>query len=205
MNLLERMSAFHASASWAVWGSARPSEPFTRNSDISLPPEAHEVVHGRAILVGLNPGNAAAARPMSGWANFHAGPKHNDHLIAEAFRATPYWGAYMTDLHRQIESNSSLVRPGHDVVAGDVQSLFEQLRLLEPDPLLICFGADTFTRLTRHATWLATKLGLEQIRTLRILHYSGVAAGHHKNRPETYRALVHGALRDAGLPCCTEH
>ena len=108
------MRPFASHGSWALWGplDRDPAEPFTRASDIGFPEagdaELEPLLTRRAVFVGLNPGNGF--EPDRGpWANWHHGPRSNDHLIAEALRATPLWGSYMTDLVQTIESDSAVI------------------------------------------------------------------------------------------------
>lgn len=146
------------------------------------------------VLLGLNPGNAAKDRidedPGHDYLNFHTGPKHNDHLIAEAFRGTEYWGSYMTDLYKEIESKSALVKD----VPTDIEDIMSQINTLnEGEPVVvIAFGGRTFDALNKHARRLDASGLVQSIK--QIPHYSGSNNGKHKGSPTIYRALVHEAL-----------
>ncbi len=195
-DLLSLMSSYRKTASWAVWGAPHPSARFTRDSDLSLPvrdPELSLVLRSDVVLLGLNPGNAAHDRARdesADYINFHTGPKHNDHLIAEAFRETQYWGSYMTDLYAQIESRSALVKD----VPTDIDALLTEIAALNGgEPVhIIAFGARTYQALAKHSKRLASA-GLVRDIT-RIPHYSGSNNGQHKGSPAVYRRLVHAAL-----------
>lgn len=158
------MSAFRFDASWAVWGAATQTEPFDDRSDLCLPvgPALDDVLHARDVLVGLNQSSVArdsAGRPVSPagasvpWANFHTSAFHNDHFLAEAFRGTEVWGAYMTDLHEQRESDIRKVHE-HNIDA-EISSLISQMHLLgatgEAAPRIICFGVKSYRRITAWA------------------------------------------------------
>ncbi len=93
-NPLQRSAPYKNVSSWAVWDVVFPTEPFHKDSNLALPvadPRLPEILKPQIVFLGLNPGNAATPG-MAPWSNFHTGPKHNDHLVAEALRETPYWG-----------------------------------------------------------------------------------------------------------------
>ena len=194
------MAAYRHSASWAVWGSVRPSEPFTSESNLAFPGDDAAlpgVLHGDVVMVALNPGNAAAAwDPEDAWVNFHGGRRHNDHLLAEAFRDTPAWGGYLADLHPTIvESDSRLVTPRAELVASAVQSLAEQIRLLgAPDPLVVCIGRGSHNRVLDHLDTLRRALDNPGLEVVGIPHYSGANNGVHGGDPARYRDLVAAVL-----------
>jgi hypothetical protein len=195
-DLLATMRAYRKTASWAVWGAVRPTAPFARDSQLGLPvadPELSRVLRSDVVLLGLNPGNAAHDRArdaMGDYVNFHTGPKHNDHLIAEAFRGTPYWGSYMTDLYAQIESRSALVKD----VPTDIDAVLTQIATLNNgEPVhIIAFGARTFEALGKHSKRLVSAGLVCDIS--KIPHYSGSNNGQHKGSPGLYRELVREAL-----------
>jgi hypothetical protein len=60
------------------------------------------------------------------WHNFHTGPRHSDHFLAEAFRGTAHWGAYMTDLLTEVNSKSKTLDLRADTIRRDVAVLAEQ-------------------------------------------------------------------------------
>jgi hypothetical protein len=191
-NLLQRAMSYSRISSWAVWGSVAPAAPFHRHSNLALPvkdPALPPILRSDVVFLGLNPGNVAHGG-VAPWSVFHTGPKHNDHFIAEALRGTPYWGAYMTDLFRQIESKSSLVTNN----SADIESLLAQIATVnDGQPVhLIPFGGKTYESLCANETRL-TDSGLVS-RVTRIPHYSGSNGRVHKGKPEVYRALVHQEL-----------
>ncbi len=209
MSLLETMSPYRWSASWAVWGSVDHPEPFDASSDLRLPvgPELDKVLHARDVLVGLNQstvGRDAAGReiPADGkpWRNFHTSAFHNDHFLAEAFRGTDAWGAYITDLHEQRESNSANVHD--DAIATEIAEFVVQLRLLGATggaaPRIVCFGAKAFGRVAANADQIA--IGIDAPASLRIVkapHWSRANARVHRAQISVYRDLVHAALAAA--------
>ncbi len=209
MSLLETMSPYRWSASWAVWGSVDHPEPFDVSSDLRLPvgPDLDGVLHARDVLVGLNQstvGRDATGReiPADGepWRNFHTSAFHNDHFLAEAFHGTDVWGAYMTDLHEQRESDSAKVHD--DAIDAEVSEFVAQLRLLgatgEAAPRIVRFGAKAFGRVAANADQIA--LGIDVTAPLRIVkapHWSRANARVHRAQISVYRDLVHAALTAA--------
>lgn len=199
-SMLTTMSSYRHTASWAVWGAVAPEEPFTSASDLGFPvddPDLPSALHGNVVMVALNPGNAAATwTPDDAWVNFHGGARHNDHLLAEAFRGTPAWGGYLADLHPTIvESNSTLVTPRAELVADAVRSLAEQILLLgNRDPQIVCIGRGSHTRLADHLQLLRDALGNPDLDLVCIPHYSGANNGVHGGDPARYRALVAAIL-----------
>jgi hypothetical protein len=202
-DLLSSMAAYRKTASWAVWDAVRPTAPFTRDSHLSLPiadSELGSVLRSDVVLLGLNPGNAAHARAdgdqTGDYLNFHTGPKHNDHLIAEAFRDTPYWGSYMTDLYTQIESRSALVKDQ----PTDIDAVLSQIATLnDGQPVqIIAFGARTSKALDKHSARLASTGLIRGV--AKVPHYSGSNNGQHKGSPAVYRELVRVALTGLDVP-----
>jgi hypothetical protein len=112
VNLIEKMHPFRHEASWAVWAT---NVEGALTGDALFPKvQAEAAVHGRAMIVSYNPATVReAADPNTlDWANFHSSAKrHNDLFLAAAFHGTPFWGAYMTDLHADIaDPNLSAVK-----------------------------------------------------------------------------------------------
>lgn len=99
------MAKYKMTAFWAVW---TPAESYTRSSDVSFPGgDLDGILHARSIILGLNPGDSTVERRP--WHSFHTGPQHNDHFLAEAFRDTEHWGAYMTDLLTEVNRSRALL------------------------------------------------------------------------------------------------
>jgi hypothetical protein len=185
------MRAYELSASWAVWPHA---DTYDRLSDISFPTiELGGVLHARTIILGLNRGGAG--HNLKAWQNFHTGSKHNDHFLAEAFRDTPHWGGYMTDLLSEFNSDSTSVDVSPVAVRSDVAELIDELLTLGvSDPLFILLGQKTARAFRDHEGVLAPALGLARLRSVEVPHYSAANGAKHRNQPRVYRAIVHAAL-----------
>ncbi|MCB5290803.1 hypothetical protein [Arthrobacter sp. SO3] len=141
-----------------------PSASFGRTSDISFPVgDLDGVLHARSIILGLNPGESAVER--SPWQNFHTSPRHNHHFLAEAFRGTPHWGAYMTDLLAEVNSKSNTLDLSDKTIHRDVVVLVEQFQALgAADPLVIVVGKKTAKAFKKYEPVLAAALGLPSVR-----------------------------------------
>ena len=191
---MEKMNDYAPHASWAVWET---DESGALTGSMGFPFGAElEALHGRAMLVGMNKTTKDDTPPP--WTNFHsAEKKHNDRFLAAAFVGTPYWGAYMTDLHPGIrETDSRLVRPERDLVEASVGSLIERATILGEVDTVVAIGAYAHRKLLDHANSIEKAIGVKRSSLIRITHYSGMAAGKHGNDPAAYRELVH---RDLGL------
>jgi len=167
-------------------------------SDISFPiGDLDEVLHARSVILALNPGESSVERRP--WQNFHTSPRHNDHFLAEAFRETPHWGAYMTDLLTEVNSKSNTLDLNAATIHRDVAVLVEQFQALSAvDPLVIVLGRKAGQAFKEHETVLAAALGLASVRWVEVPHYSAANARVHGNNPGKYRQLVLNRLRDAG-------
>ncbi len=121
-------------ASWAVW--APPSEgPKSNIGDLSiLDPDANasllETLKNNVVIVGLNMSRSSSP-PSPPLQNFHdCSPKANDFKLRYALSDTPYYGAYMTDVIKNVPIVNS-------------RELLEHLRV---NPPLLQESLDTFRR-----------------------------------------------------------
>lgn len=193
-SLLETMARYEMTASWAVWPT---STSYERTSDISFPAgDLDGVLHARSVILGLNPGESSVERRP--WQNFHTAGKHNDHFLAEAFRDSPHWGAYMTDLLTEVNSKSATLDLSGETIRRDVAVLVEQLQSLgAADPLFIVIGTKAAKAFTEHEPVLADSLDLAGVRSVAVPHYSAANGRVHSNSPGKYRQLVLTALAAA--------
>jgi hypothetical protein len=191
-SLLKTMARYEMTASWAVWP---PAESYSRESDVSFPAgDLEGILHARSIILGLNPGASKLERRP--WHNFHTGPQHNDHFLAEALRGTEHWGGYMTDLLAEVNSKSSTLDLNRQTIQRDVGVLAEQFHTLAVgDPLVIVIGRKTAQAFEKHESLLADSLGLLKVRWIAVPHYSAANSRVHGNRPGQYRELVLDVLR----------
>jgi len=144
-------------ASWAVWADPgnKPKSNIGDLSvfDLSINPSLLEILNPNIVLVGLN-----ISRPIQfTFGNFHDSRSHSqDFKLRYAFRQTPFYGAYMTDIIKDFEQ----------VISGEVNSFLKAHRAFElqnvemfrkelddigaSDPLLIAFGNHSFSILDKH-------------------------------------------------------
>jgi hypothetical protein len=191
------MNDYRHEASWAVWETDAEGN-LTGNPLFPLE-QAAPVVHGRAMIVSLNPASeiAGATVEEAAWANFHSPiRKHNDLFLAHAFHRTRFWGAFMTDLHPDVADPNSrtVVVSKKGAVEPAVKSLIAQAKLLGEVEDIICVGGATYGGISRHAELIKQELGVSRSRLRPITHYSGSARGKHGNKASRYGQLVRSQL-----------
>ena len=120
------------------------------------------------VLVALN-FSVAVADDWEPFQNFH-GKGGGAYKIRYAVKGTPFWGAYMTDIIKDFpekESNNVMtyLKDNPSIVADNIISFEQELEDIGSiDPLLICFGTDSFNILNKN-------LG-EKYNILKVTHYS---------------------------------
>ncbi|GLB46346.1 hypothetical protein WR164_03250 [Philodulcilactobacillus myokoensis] len=107
------------------------------------------MIHGMKkdrIIVGKNPGDKGKDIDNHTLLAFHIQGKSNDASLAAALYNTNFWGAFMTDLNHEYNSNSSNVK----AKILDVEHLFDRLKQLNittnnnDDIKFIAIGNDAF-------------------------------------------------------------
>ena len=96
-------------ASWAIWADEgeKPKDNVGDLSvfDISNNPELLQQLNPNMILVWLNISRGQIEIPL---ANFHsAWSRAMDFKIRYAFKGSPFWGAYMTDIIKDFDQKAS--------------------------------------------------------------------------------------------------
>ena len=153
-------------------------------------PDILDQLKNNVIMVALNFSRNINPVPLI---NFHdANPRANDYKIRFAFKGTPYWGAYMTDvIKRHVEVDSTQVmnylKSHPEVVAKNLEILREEFADLGAErPLILAFGNDTHrllkTNLKPH----------EYSNLIRLTHYS------HQISKEKFREEAFERLSAAG-------
>lgn len=139
-----------AYASWAVWAIAG-ERPKSNIGDLGvLDPDRND-----ALLTTLQPGVVMVGLNISRWSssepfrNFHdPSPRANDFKIRYAFTGTPFEGAYMTDVIKNLElvdSSEVVARLKFDpnVVRENMETFRAELRDLGANrPTILVFGAE---------------------------------------------------------------
>ena len=96
-------------ASWAIW-SDEDEKPKSNIGDLTiLDPDSNKnllsQLNPNVVLLGLNISRGDIIIPF---ANFHdKRPEATDFKIRFAFRGSPYWGGYMTDIIKDFEQKIS--------------------------------------------------------------------------------------------------
>jgi len=172
-------------ASWAVWAAATRG-PKSNIADLSIldvvaTPSTLQVLKNDIVMVGLNISRSFAER----FRNFHdPSPSANDFKIRYAFTNTEYYGAYMTDIIKNVEMVKSAelikhLRAFPSLVRTNVEAFREELRDLGSDrPTILAFGS------AAHAL-IAENISRNEYSSLdRLTHYS------HQIGKEKYREAV---------------
>lgn len=181
-------------ASWAIWEKAgvKPKSNIG-NIDI-LNPEINKnllsQLNPNVIMVGLNfSRDVKFEKPFM---NFHSSRSTaNDFKIRYAFEGTPFWGAYMTDILKNLPTKSSkeaksYLKKNPDLIIKNIVSFKEELAFIKSiKPVIIAFGNDCYELL---------KNNLEKefySHLIRITHYS------HQISKEKYKEQVLKQINDA--------
>jgi hypothetical protein len=188
--LIERKHG--ADASWAVW--AEPTDTPKSHVgvlsvlDPDLNPSLLQTLRPDVVMLGLN---LSRFTPESPFANFHDGtPKSQDYKIRYAFTGTPYYGAYMTDLVKEVvelKSGSLLrqIRANHSLVSANVNRLLEEFDDLGcRSPTVIAFGRDAYGLALEHVP------SSRYMRLIGVRHYSDFI-GQEKYREQVLTKLSH--------------
>ena len=171
-------------ASWAIWASEGES-PKSNIGDLTVrdPEENSNLLpqlNPNIVFVGLNISRDAIKTPL---ANFHSSYHAAiDYKIRYAFKNSPYWGGYMTDIIKDFEQKVSgkvkdYLRENKEFELQNVQNFRQELiDIGASNPTLIAFGNDTYSILKRNLK--------NEFKILKVYHYA-----HFINK-ENYRAKV---------------
>ena len=145
-------------ASWAIW-SDEDEKPKSNIGDLTiLDPDSNKnllsQLNPNVVLLGLNISRGDIIIPF---ANFHdKRPEATDFKIRFAFRGSPYWGGYMTDIIKDFEQKISgkvisYLRRNKSFEKENVQTFRQELiDIGATDPTLIAFGNITYDILERN-------------------------------------------------------
>lgn len=183
-------------ASWAIWAN-QGDKPKSNIGDLSvLDPAKNENLLSQlkpnVIFVGLN----ISRRIEIPLANFHSSnPRATDFKIRFAFKNSPYWGGYMTDIIKDFEERVSgkvekYLREHKEFERQKVKEFCQELTNIGAiNPTLIAFGKVTFKVLKRNPEILKTNLNGE-FKIRGIYHYA-----YWRVNKENYRAHVRSICR----------
>jgi hypothetical protein len=188
-NLVRRKHSGYAS--WAVWADAA-STPKSNMADLSVfnlntNTDLLNLLNPDVVMVALN-----FSRPDGNtepFGNFHdPSPWAHDFKIRYAFRDTPYYGAYMTDIVKNLvmldsKDVVSYLRNHPKVLTENLEKFREELRDLGTrPPVIFAFGAKVYSVLKEHLR------PEEYSRLIKLIHYS------HQISKENYKAHVAGCI-----------
>jgi len=169
-------------ASFAVWSSP---ESKTKEMVGDLGVFEHESIsstlaqiHTRYILIGLNVSRALVSRPF---ANFHDGSRFSqDYKLRYALNGSALWGAYITDIFKDVEEVDSVkimkfMNGNREVVDHHIKNLQREIADVSPheSTKIVAIGAASYTVLKKYFS--------ASHEVLRIRHYA------HRMQLESYR------------------
>ena len=170
-------------ASWAVWAevSATPKSNVGDMSifDLEANRSLLETIKGDVVMVGLNISRSFT----ESFRNFHdPSLKAHDFKIRYAFMNTRYYGAYMTDIIKDVEmvdSNALLkhLKASPALVRKNIEAFREELQDLNSGiPTILAFGIAAHRLLEDHIS------GNEYYRIIKLTHYSDWRINKEKYR-----------------------
>ncbi|MBN8575200.1 MAG: hypothetical protein J0M05_14900 [Candidatus Kapabacteria bacterium] len=179
-------------ASWAVWEDvgAKPKSNMGHLNifDLQKNPTLLEVLKNNIVMIGLN--FSRPVLPTEPFKNFHdLNPRANDFKIRYAFRGTEFYGAYMTDVIKNLEMKDShdvktYLKKNPDLVQENILMLRKELSDLHANkPILLAFGVDTYNLLNNNLR------KDEYSKLIRLTHYS------HQISKENYKEEVIGQIQ----------
>lgn len=140
-------------ASWAIWKPAG-IEPKSNISDVDiLDPDKNEglfsTIKTNIVMVGLS--FSRSVKFNKPFQNFHdSHPYANDFKIRFAFEDSPFYGAYMTDIIKNLEMLSSkdvvaYLNNNKGIIANNIEFLKEELKTIGAEkPIILAFGRDCY-------------------------------------------------------------
>jgi hypothetical protein len=140
-------------ASWAIWEPAG-IEPKSNISVVDiLDPNKNEglfsTIKTNIAMVGLS--FSRSVKFNKPFQNFHdSHPYANDFKIRFAFEDSPFYGAYMTDVIKNLEMLSSkdvvaYLNNNKGIIANNIEFLKEELKTIGAEkPIILAFGRDCY-------------------------------------------------------------
>lgn len=179
-------------ASWAVWADAS-EKPTSNMDDLSVFDDARvlsllSLLRNDVVMVGLN--FSVSKDPPRPFFNFH-GKNGGAFKIRYAFKDSPYYGAYMTDIIKrpgEVDSKKMMqhLKAHPDLLASSVEEFREELRELRAtSPTILAFGNDTYKLLRENLD------KSEYRKLIKLTHYS------YRMRKEVYKERVFKEIDDA--------
>jgi len=157
--------------SWAIWAD-EDDKPKSNIGDLTIldsdiNKNLLSQLNPNVVLVGLNISRNIKV-PL---ANFHDKRSgSNDFKIRFAFRGTPYWGGYMTDIIKDFEQRISgevisYLKNNKQFEEENVEMFLQELADIGANnPTLIAFGNDSYNILKRNFNY--------KFKILKVPHYA---------------------------------
>ena len=159
-------------SSWAIWATEGET-PKSNIGDLTvLDPDINKnllsQLNPEVVFVALNISRGDIKIPLG---NFHDHrPVATDFKIRFAFKDTPFWGGYMTDIIKDFEEKISgnvkdYLSKNRDFEKQNVDIFLEELNDIgAKNPVLIAFGNEVFNILNRHLK--------DRFKIIKVPHYA---------------------------------
>jgi hypothetical protein len=158
-------------ASWAVWAD-EGSKPKSNVGDLTIfdlniNPGLLEMLNPNIVMVGFN----ISRKIEFTYGNFHDGrPQSQDYKIRYAFKESPFYGAYMTDIIKDFEhlisrTVASYLKSNRDFEEQNITSFKKELiDIKSNNPIILAFGNHAHDLLVEHFN--------RDYQIIRVPHYS---------------------------------
>ena len=165
-------SKYQYLSSWAIWATEGET-PKSNIGDLTvLDPNINKnllsQLNSEVVFVALNISRGDIKIPLG---NFHDHrPVATDFKIRFAFKDTPFWGGYMTDIIKDFEEKISgkvkdYLSKNRDFEKQNVDIFLEELNDIgAKNPVLIAFGNEVFNILNRHLK--------DKFKIIKVPHYA---------------------------------
>ena len=165
-------SKYQYLSSWAIWATEGET-PKSNIGDLTvLDPNINKnllsQLNPEVVFVALNISRGDIKIPLG---NFHDHrPVATDFKIRFAFKDTPFWGGYMTDIIKDFEEKISgnvkdYLSKNRDFEKQNVDIFLEELNDIgAKNPVLIAFGNEVFNILNRHLK--------DRFKIIKVPHYA---------------------------------
>ena len=151
-------------ASWAVWDEQldKPKSNMGNMEWVEDEGKLCRILNPKVVFVGLNKSkrqnkdskdeNSIAKIP---WKNFHSGNScGHSYKLRYALKDTPFWGAYMTDLIKEIEETDSkkivsMLKKDKALLKRNLKNFEREISHLGGNPVVVALGSAAYDILQR--------------------------------------------------------